>query len=125
MNIRKKIATLTAAVPLLVGVSVATAPTASATESCTGGYVCIYQGDIADGSGNHPLVYRFYEYGTYNVYNLVGEYTVKNCQTGGAGVTGYTGWNAGGGIAWSIPVNNCAGGLWVNLTSTYSVRVYP
>lgn len=124
MNIRQKLAALTAAVPLLLGVSVATAPTASATDVCGDGYVCIYQGDVWDGSSNHPLVYRFYTYGVHNVYNLVGEYTVRNCQTGGAGVTGYSGWDGTGSVTWSLPSNNCTWGLWTNLTSTYSVRLY-
>ncbi|MFB6892493.1 hypothetical protein ACFCX4_24640 [Kitasatospora sp. NPDC056327] len=123
MNVRKKLATLAAAVPLLLGAGVAAAPAASATETCGSGYVCIYEGDFWDGN-HHALVYRFYEYGTYNVYNLIGQYTVLNCQTDGAGATGYTGWNGGGSVAWSLPTNNCGGGLRTDLTSTYSVRLY-
>ncbi|MFJ9690810.1 hypothetical protein [Kitasatospora sp. NPDC101183] len=124
MNIRKKIATLAAAVPLLLGASVAIAPAASATDVCGDGYVCIYQGDVWDGSSNHPMVYRFYNYGTYNVQNLIGDYTVRNCQTGGAGVMGLTGWNGTGSIAWNLTSNNCSTGLWTSLTSTNSVKVY-
>ncbi|OEV08238.1 hypothetical protein AN219_31340 [Streptomyces nanshensis] len=95
------------------------------TAPCNSGYVCIYKGDIWDGSSNHPMVYSFYRYGTYNVANLIGDYTVKNCQTGGAGVRGLTGYDGTGSVAWDLDVNNCATGLWTNLTSTNSVRLYP
>lgn len=112
--------------------SASPAPAASApsaadearTASCTSGYVCIYKGDIWDGGSNHPMVYSFYRYGTYNVANLIGDYTVVNCQTGGAGVKGYTGSNGTGSVAWDLGVNNCGTGLWTSLTSTNSVRVY-
>ncbi|GHJ41122.1 hypothetical protein [Streptomyces sp. TS71-3] len=93
------------------------------TATCNSGYVCIYKGDIWDDSPNHPMVYSFYRYGTYNVQNLVGDYTVMNCQTGGAGVEGFTGSNGTGSVAWNIG-NNCGWGLWTSLTSTYSVRLY-
>ncbi|MEV1023199.1 hypothetical protein [Streptomyces sp. NPDC050264] len=104
-----------------------TAPLAASkvqTAACSSGYVCIYKGDIFDGSSNHPMVYTFYRYGTYNVANLVGDYTVKNCQTGGAGVQGLTGYNGTGSVAWNLGINNCGTGLWTSLTSTNSVRVY-
>ena len=94
------------------------------TTPCSSGYVCIYKGDIWDGSPNHPMVYSFYRYGTYNVANLIGDYTVVNCQTGGAGVKGFTGSNGTGSVAWDLDINNCNSGLWTSLTSTNSVRVY-
>jgi len=94
------------------------------TSGCPTGYVCIYQGDVWDGSPNHPMVYSFYYYGTYNVSNLIGDYTVFNCQSGGAGVAGYSGYNATGSVLWSLG-NNCAGGFWEDLTPTNSVRLYP
>ncbi|GAA3487345.1 hypothetical protein [Streptomyces cremeus] len=119
-------AALALAVPTaLTTTSTASAAEARATASCSPGYVCIYQGDIFDGSPNHPMVYSFYRYGTYNVANLVGDYTVKNCQTGGAKVQGRTGYNGTGSVAWDLTVNNCSTGLWTSLTSTNSVRVYP
>lgn len=99
-------------------------PDVAETSVCTSGYVCIYKGDIWDGGTNHPMVYRFYYYGTYNVYNLIGSYTVQNCQTGGAGVEGFTGTNGTGRVAWNLDINNCSTGLWTDLTSTYSVKVY-
>ncbi|MFJ5680794.1 hypothetical protein [Streptomyces sp. NPDC093097] len=91
---------------------------------CGSGYVCIYQGDIWDNNPNHPLVYRFYRYGTYNVANLIGDYTVVNCQTGGAGIKGFTGSNGTGSVAWDLNTNNCNSGQWRSLTSTNSVQVY-
>jgi hypothetical protein len=94
------------------------------TVACSSGYVCIYKGDIWDGSSNHPKVYNFYRYGTYDVHNLIGDYTVLNCQTGGAGAEGFTGYGGTGSVAWNLSSNNCAGGLWTDLTSTYSVRLY-
>lgn len=105
----------------------ASAPSAAGearTAPCSSGYVCIYKGDIWDGSSNHPMVYSFYRYGTYNVANLIGDYTVVNCQTGGAGVKGFTGSNGTGSVAWDLSINNCGTGLWTSLTSTNSVRVY-
>ena len=99
-------------------------PRGAQTVSCSSGYVCIYKGDIWDGSPNHAKVYNLYRYGTYNVHNLIGDYTVLNCQTGGAGVEGFTGYNGTGSVAWNLGSNNCAGGLWTDLTSTYSVRLY-
>lgn len=94
------------------------------TSGCPSGYVCIYQGDVFDGGSNHPMVYSFYYYGTYNVSNLIGNYTVFNCQTGGAHVAGYSGYNATGSVLWSLG-NNCSGGFWYDLTPTNSVRLYP
>ncbi|OPC77149.1 hypothetical protein B4N89_42070 [Embleya scabrispora] len=70
------------------------------------------------------MVYNFYRYGTYNVSNLVGDYTVVNCQTGGAGIKGFTGRDGTGKVAWDLDINNCNSGLWTSLTSTNSVRVY-
>jgi hypothetical protein len=99
-------------------------PSSVQTVACNSGHVCIYKGDIWDGGSNHAKVYDFYYYGTYNVHNLIGEYTVLNCQTGGAGVNGFTGYNGTGSVAWNLGSNNCAGGFWTDLTSTYSVRLY-
>jgi hypothetical protein len=99
-------------------------PAGVLTVPCSSGYVCIYKGDIWDDSPNHSMVYSFYRYGTYNVKNLIGEYTVLNCQTGGAGAEGFTGSNGTGSVTWDLG-NNCLGGLWTDLTSTYSVRLYP
>jgi hypothetical protein len=129
---RRVLIVLLACLGLAAPVVVATSTAASAssvprgvqTVSCGSGYVCIYKGDIWDGSSNHAKVYNFYRYGTYNVHNLVGDYTVLNCQTGGAGVEGFTGYNGTGSVAWNIDINNCSGGLWTDLTSTYSVRLY-
>jgi hypothetical protein len=105
-----------------------TAPSAAVrearTEPCESGHVCVYEGDIWDDSPDHPMVYSFYRYGTYNVANLVGEYTVVNCQTGGAGVRGFTGSNGTGSVAWDVDIDNCGTGLWTDLTSTNSVQVY-
>jgi hypothetical protein len=94
------------------------------TATCNSGYVCIYKGDIWDDSSDHAMIYRFYYYGTYNVQNLIGDYTVLNCQTGGAGAEGFTGYNGAGSVAWNLG-NNCGSGFWTDLTSTYSVRLYP
>lgn len=91
---------------------------------CDPGHVCIYKGDIWDDTPNHPKVYDFYRYGTYNVAGLVGDYTVLNCQTGGAGVKGYTGRDGTGKVDWNLDVNNCNSGLWTSLTKTNSVRLY-
>ncbi|MFD7712178.1 hypothetical protein, partial [Streptomyces sp. NPDC059786] len=99
----------------------ATAPS-TRTVACNSGHVCIYKGDIRDGSSDHAKVYDFYYYGTYNVQNLIGDYTVLNCQTGGAGVEGFSGYNGSGSVVWRIDSNNCGTGLWTSLTSTYSVR---
>ncbi|MGW3122033.1 hypothetical protein ACWDBW_33670 [Streptomyces sp. NPDC001107] len=128
---RRVFIVLLACLGLTVPVTVAAATAASAspalsvqTSSCNSGHVCIYKGDIWDGGSNHAKVYDFYYYGTYNVHNLIGEYTVLNCQTGGAGVKGFTGYNGTGSVAWDLPTNNCAGGLWTDLTPTNSVRVY-
>lgn len=129
---RRALAVLLTSLGLAVPAALAVPTAASAspvaqtvrTVTCGSGYVCIYKGDIFDGSSNHPMVYSFYRYGTYNVSNLVGEYTVKNCQTGGAGVQGLTGYNGTGSVAWNLSTNNCGTGLWTNLTSTNSVRVY-
>lgn len=125
------LACLGLAAPVVVaGSTAASASPALATTSavrtaaCNSGHVCIYKGDIWDGSPNHAKVYDFYYYGTYNVRNLIGDYTVLNCQTGGAGVNGFTGYNGTGSVAWDIPYNNCAGGLWTDLTPTNSVRLY-
>ncbi|GHH42915.1 hypothetical protein [Streptomyces candidus] len=117
------VASLVLAVPTALLASAAPAAAAQ-TPTCGSGYVCIYKGDIFDGGSHHPVVYRFYRYGTYNVANLIGDYTVKNCQTGGAGVQGLTGYNGTGSVAWNLNVNNCSTGLWTSLTSTNSVRVY-
>ncbi|MFR9673783.1 hypothetical protein [Streptomyces sp. TR06-5] len=95
------------------------------TDVCDPGWVCVYEGDVWDGGTNHPLVYSWYSYGIYNVHGLVGEYTVFNCQTDGAGVRGYTGWDGTGSVAWNLDINNCSAGYWRNLTSTYSVQLYP
>jgi hypothetical protein len=97
----------------------------SAVTTCGSGYVCIYQGDIWDGGTYHPMVARYYNYGTYNLSNMIGEYTVKNCQTGGAGVAAYSGYNATGSLLWDLRVNNCSSGLWTNLTPVYSLRLHP
>ncbi|MFJ2740697.1 hypothetical protein ACIO3O_13610 [Streptomyces sp. NPDC087440] len=126
----RPLAALAASLALAVPTALTTTSTASAEQtraaaSCSSGYVCIYKGDIFDGSPNHPLVYSFYRYGTYNVANLIGDYTIKNCQTGGAKVQGLTGYNGTGSVAWNLTVNNCSTGLWTSLTSTNSVRVYP
>lgn len=115
-----------AAVALALPMAAASATTASAapqTVGCSSGHVCIYKGDIWDGSSDHAKVYDFYYYGTYNVQNLIGNYTVLNCQTGGARVQGLTGYNGTGSVSWDIG-NNCSGGLWTDLTPTNSVRVY-
>ncbi len=130
---RRRAATAVGAFALAGAAVCTTASTASAAPSpaheartapCSSGYVCIYKGDIWDGSPNHPMVYSFYRYGTYNVANLIGDYTVVNCQTGGAGVKGFTGSNGTGSVAWNLDVNNCSTGLWTSLTSTNSVQVY-
>jgi hypothetical protein len=129
---RRSLIALLACLGLAAPVTLAAATTASAaprapesaqTTACNSGYVCIYKGDIWDGGTNHPKVYNLYYYGTYNVQNLIGEYTVVNCQTGGARVQGWTGYNATGSVAWDIG-NNCSGGLWTDLTPTNSVRLY-
>jgi len=99
------------------------AASAAAASSCGAGYVCIYEGDIFDGGTDHPVVYRFYRYGTYNLSGIIGEYTVRNCQTGGARVALYSGYNATGSVLWDLG-DNCAGGLWTDLTPVNSVRVY-
>lgn len=114
---------LTAPVALAAAVPASASAHSAQTVACNSGYVCIYKGDIWDGSSNHPKVYNLYYYGTYNVQNLVGEYTVVNCQTGGARVQGWTGYNATGSVAWDIG-NNCSTGLWIDLTPTNSVRLY-
>ncbi|GCD93103.1 hypothetical protein [Embleya hyalina] len=120
-----------AALFAVLGLAAASTTTATASAApqlrssvCDPGHVCIYKGDIWDDVPNHPRVYDFYRYGTYNVANLVGEYTVLNCQTGGAGVKGFTGSNGTGKVAWDLDINNCTGGLWTDLTSTNSVRLY-
>ncbi|MGW2721852.1 hypothetical protein [Streptomyces sp. NPDC001492] len=124
------LACLGSAVPAVVTASTAASaapalsPRTAQTAGCNAGHVCIYQGDIWDDSPNHPKVYDFYRYGTYNVRNLIGDYTVLNCQTGGAGVKGFTGYNGTGSVAWDLGINNCAGGLWTDLTPTNSVRLY-
>lgn len=127
------LACLGSAVPMVVATSTAASaspvvtaavPAGAQTVACNSGHVCIYKGDIWDGGSDHAKVYDFYYYGTYNVHNLIGEYTVLNCQTGGAGVEGFTGYNGTGSVAWNLSGNNCAGGFWTNLTSTYSVRLY-
>ncbi|MGW2831731.1 hypothetical protein [Streptomyces sp. NPDC001286] len=126
---RRILIALLACFGLTTPVAIASAMPASAsphsvqTVACNSGFVCIYKGDIWDGSSNHPKVYNLYYYGTYNVQNLVGEYTVVNCQTGGARVQGWTGYNATGSVAWDIG-NNCSTGLWTDLTPTNSVRLY-
>lgn len=97
----------------------------SAATSCPSGYVCIYQGDIWDGGSYHPMVARYYNYGTYNLSNMVGSYTVKNCQTGGAGVAAYSGSNATGSLLWDLRTNNCLSGMWTNMTPVYSLRLHP
>ncbi|MEV6941007.1 hypothetical protein AB0N07_03130 [Streptomyces sp. NPDC051172] len=124
------LACLGLAVPAVVTASTAASaapalsPRTAQTTACNAGHVCIYQGDIWDDSPNHPKVYDFYYYGTYNVHNLIGDYTVLNCQTGGAGVKGFTGYNGTGSVTWDLDINNCAGGLWTDLTPTNSVRLY-
>ena len=97
----------------------------AAATTCGSGYVCIYQGDIWDGGTNHPMVARYYAYGTYNLSNMVGSYTFKNCQTGGAGVAAYSGYNATGSLLWDLRINNCSSGLWTNFTPVYSLRLHP
>ena len=110
------LACLGLAAPMVVTASTAASaapvlsPRTAQTAACNAGHVCIYQGDIWDDSPNHPKVYDFYYYGTYNVHNLIGDYTVLNCQTGG--------------VTWDLNINNCAGGLWTDLTPTNSVRLY-
>ncbi|MEU6355906.1 hypothetical protein ABZ896_42445 [Streptomyces sp. NPDC047072] len=116
------LACLALALPMTAA-STTTASAAAQTDACASGHVCIYKGDIWDGSSNHAKVYDFYYYRTYNVQNLVGDYTILNCQTGGARVQGWTGYNATGSVAWDIG-NNCSSGLWTDLTPTNSVRVY-
>ncbi|MFI1382431.1 hypothetical protein [Embleya sp. NPDC020886] len=122
------LASLGSAVPVTFAASASAAATtvvpSMRTSGCDSGYVCIYKGDIWDDSPNHPMVYSFYRYGTYNVANLIGDYTVVNCQTGGAGVKGFTGRDGTGNVAWDVDINNCNSGLWTSLTSTNSVRVY-
>ena len=104
--------------------SPALSPRTVQTVGCDAGHVCIYKGDIWDDSPNHAKVYDFYYYGTYNVHNLIGDYTVMNCQTGGAGVKGFTGYNGTGSVAWDLSSNNCPWGFWTDLTPTNSVRLY-
>lgn len=103
----------------------ATGVVSAAATTCPSGYVCIYQGDIWDGGSYHPMVARYYNYGTYNLSNMVGSYTVKNCQTGGAGVAAYSGYNATGSLLWDLRVNNCSTGMWTNFTPVYSLRLHP
>jgi hypothetical protein len=74
------------------GTGVASAAVSAAVTTCGAGYVCIYKGDIWDGGSYHPMAARYYNYGTYNLSNMIGDYTVKNCQTGGAGVAAYSGY---------------------------------
>ncbi|MFJ9539789.1 hypothetical protein ACIRPX_21305 [Streptomyces sp. NPDC101225] len=127
------LACLGAALPMAVATSTAASaspvmtpavPGRVQTTACNSGHVCIYKGDIWDDSPNHAKVYDFYYYGTYNVHDLIGDYTVLNCQFGGAGVKGFTGYDGTGRVAWDLSGNNCVGGLWTDLTSTYSVRLY-
>lgn len=47
---------------------------------CKSGYACIFPGKI----DNHNPSYRFYDYGTYPIYNVFGSHLVYNHQTGGA-----------------------------------------
>lgn len=119
------VATSTAASAAPAPATAGQTATAEASARCASGYVCIFQGDVHDGGSNHPMMYSFYKYGTYNVHNLIGEYTVFNCQTGGAGAEGFTGYDGTGSVAWALDTDNCAEGLWTDLTSTYSVRLYP
>ncbi|MEU6252046.1 hypothetical protein [Streptomyces sp. NPDC047043] len=128
---RRAFVVLLACLGLTAPVTVAASTAASAspvlsvqTAACNSGHVCIYKGDIWDDSPNHAKVYDFYYYGTYNVHNLIGDYTVLNCQTGGAGVKGFRGYNGTGSVTWDLDANNCAGGLWTDLTPTNSVRLY-
>jgi hypothetical protein len=97
----------------------------AAASTCGAGYVCIYQGDIWDGGTNHPMVARYYNYGTYNLSNMIGSYTIRNCQTGGAGVAAYSGYNATGSLLWDLRINNCTTGMWTNFTPVYSLRLHP
>lgn len=99
-------------------------PATAMTTACGTGYVCIYQGDIWDGSPNHPILARYYNYGVYNLSNIVGDDTVVNCQTGGAGVAAYSGYNATGSVLWNLNINNCSTGLWTDMTPVNSVRLY-
>ena len=120
------LACLGLALPMVVTASTAASasPRTVQTVGCNAGHVCIYKGDIWDDSPNHAKVYDFYRYGTYNVHNLIGDYTVMNCQTGGAGVKGFTGYNGTGSVAWDLSSNNCPWGFWTDLTPTNSVRLY-
>lgn len=99
--------------------------TAAAT-TCPSGYLCIYKGDIWDGGTYHPIVARYYAYGTYNLSNMYGPHTIKNCQTGGAGASGYSGYNATGSVLWYLPDSNCnMAGFLVDFTPVNSLRLYP
>lgn len=103
----------------------ASANAAASTPICASGYVCIFKGDVFDGkpASDHPKLYSWYYYGTYNVYNLTGGGTIFNCQTGGAKATGYSAYNGGGSKLWTLG-NNCSGGYTTGLTALYSVKLY-
>lgn len=93
------------------------------TEGCDAGWVCLYEGDIWDGSPNHPMVYAWYYYGTYNLSGIYGDHTLMNCQTGTARVALWSGYG-GTGTLLSDFGNNCAGGLWADFTPVNSVQLY-
>jgi hypothetical protein len=127
MHMRRKATTLliglTAMAALLMGGVVNAAPAAAAT-SCPDGYVCIYKGDVYDGYDYHPLVARYYYYGVYNLSNFYGVYSISNCQTGGANVQGFSGYNGTGSELWRSQLRSCPTGFVMNLTPTNSIRLY-
>lgn len=136
---RRFLLTLVMAMAALVsGVGVASAAPSDAASAaslsaasayspeCKLGYVCIYEGDYQDPGGLGRQVAVYYRYGVYNLNNLIGDYTVQNCQTGGASVIGYSGYNGTGSVLFEIRGYACGGVAGSrNLTPVNSIRLIP
>lgn len=116
-------------VALVGGVGTATSAVAEGYgygSDCPTGYVCIYKGDIYDGTDYHPRVASYYKYGTYNLSGFYGLYTISNCQTGYAGVDGYSGYNGTGTKLFQSAVPRlCPAGFVQNMTPVNSIRLRP
>lgn len=85
-----------AALALAVGTMTAVGASqaqAADTRGCPSGYFCMYPG--TNWNNNTPT-HKFFNYGTYNLNNVIGNYIIFNNQTGGAKVRTCTGYNATG-----------------------------
>ena len=86
------------------------AASAAAASSCGAGYVCIYEGDIFDGGTDHPVVYRFYRYGTYNLSGIMVSTrsgTVRPAEPGSRSTRGTTPREACSGISGTTAREAC------------------